>query len=477
MKERTRFAPSPTGMLHIGGLRTALWAYFLARQTDGAFVLRIEDTDQARTVEGGIQNIVETLERVGIAPDEGFRMGSNGVEEHGSLGPYKQSERLELYTRYAQQLIDTGHAYRCFCTKERLDMLRKGQQERGEQTRYDRHCLNLSDDEITKRLGDQHVVRMRVPEGETTFTDIVRGKVTFQHAEIDDQVILKSDGFPTYHLAVVVDDHHMEITTVIRGEEWLTSTPKHLILYKFLGFDAPKFAHVPLLLNSDKSKLSKRQGDVAADSYLERGYLPEALVNFIATLGYNPTGDRELYAQDELIKLFDLSRVKKSGAVVNFEKLDWMNKQYLSQMATNDVLRRLAGLGEQGIDENVIEVEKHRATTLFEIVEAAKQYKDTPDYDAHILVWKKSDAADARNMLMTARDYLDGLDTEQPCSILEETMKTWIKEQGIQTGAILWPLRVALSGAERSASPFEYIYILGKDEAQKRIQTAIEKLT
>lgn len=476
MQERTRFAPSPTGMLHIGGVRTALYAYFLAKQTGGAFLLRIEDTDQARSVEGGVENIVDTLHALGIDPDEGVVRQDGQLTEVGEFGPYRQSNRLDIYAKYAHQLIEQGDAYKCFCSRDRLDEVRKEQQKNKQQPKYDRHCLNLSDEEVEEKLkaNTPYVIRMKVPEGKSTVPDVIRGDVTFDHKEVDDQVIIKSDGFPTYHLAVVVDDHHMQITTVIRGEEWLPSTPKHLILYKMLGWDAPRFAHVPLLLNPDKSKLSKRQGDVAAEIYLEKGYLPDALVNFISTLGYNPTGDREIYAREELVELFDVSKVKKSGAVVNFEKLDWMNKQYMQELTREQLATLLGDLTE--VELRLAEVEKMRATTTHELKERIDQFKELGEYDATLLVWKKSDATDAREMLKAAADYLEAHGNADDVATFEASMKEWIQSQDIPTGNILWPMRIALSGNKVSPSPFELVYALGAEEAQRRIRLAIERL-
>ncbi|HJN84932.1 MAG TPA: glutamate--tRNA ligase, partial [Patescibacteria group bacterium] len=394
--------------------------------------------------------------------------------------PYQQSKRLDLYRKYALKLVDDGNAYYCFCSRERLDEIRKAQQKAKQQPKYDRHCCDLEKDDVEQKLASDtpYVIRMKVPEGKSKIQDMIRGEVVIDHSEVDDQVILKSDGFPTYHLAVVVDDHFMEITTVIRGEEWLPSTPKHLILFKMLGWDAPKFAHVPLLLNPDKSKLSKRQGDVAAESYLDRGYLPEAIVNFVSTLGYNPTADREIYEPDEFIDMFNLSKVKKSGAVVNFEKLDWMNKQYMMEMDTDELKNRLKPFlkGDEGDIDRIIEVEKSRQTTLVDLASSIAPFKELQGYDAHILIWRKSDGETAVDMLKEAREYIDGLDRLDDVVLLEASVKQWIKEQGIQTGDVLWPLRVALSGSERSPSPFEYIYVIGKTETLYRIDSAINKL-
>ncbi len=481
MKERTRFAPSPTGLLHIGGVRTALYAYLLAHQTGGQFILRIEDTDQSREVNGGVENIVHTLHALGLDPDEGLRLNAEGtIVDEGPHAPYQQSKRLSLYVTCANDLLQAGHAYRCFCTRERLEVLREEQRKTGQPPRYDRHCLDLPDDEVQARLAknEPSVIRLRVPEGQTTVHDAIRGDVVFDHAEVDDQVLLKSDGFPTYHLAVVVDDHDMKVTTVIRGEEWLPSTPKHLMLYAMFGWTPPRFAHVPLLLNADKSKLSKRQGDVAAEAYLERGYLPEAIVNFVATLGYNPTGDREIYTLKELIELFRLEEVKPSGAVVNFEKLDWLNRQYLQHMPVAkivDLLRtRTSNLPPR--IEQIVEVESRRATTLQDIMDAVPGYVDLPEYDAALLVWKKSDARDAVEMLGAARDFIAPMDEVKDMEAFETQTKEWIKTLGVATGNVLWPLRIALSGRAVSQSPFELVYALGVPEALKRIEQAIGRL-
>ena len=481
MKERTRFAPSPTGMLHIGSVRTALYAYFLAHQTGGQFVLRIEDTDQSREVDGGVKNIVGTMHALGLNPDEGVGLNASGeMVDEGPHAPYQQSKRLSLYAKCANELLATGHAYRCFCTRERLEQLRDVQRVSGKPPRYDRQCLGMTDAEVEARLAadEPHVIRMRVPEGSTTVHDVIRGDVVFHHAEVDDQVLLKSDGFPTYHLAVVVDDHDMEITTVIRGEEWLPSTPKHLMLYAMFGWEPPRFAHVPLLLNADKSKLSKRQGDVAAETYLQRGYLSEAVINFVATLGYNPTGDREVYSKEELIELFDLSEVKRSGAIVNFEKLDWLNRQYLQSWTANAVTERLRawdGPLPAGV-ERIVEVERHRATTLRDILDAIPTYASLPDYESALLVWKKSDARDAAEMLSAVRGYLDHYGDVADMGRFENDLKAWVASTGVSTGNVLWPLRIALSGRAVSPSPFELVYALGKTEAMARVDAAIARL-
>lgn len=323
---RTRFAPSPTGFLHVGGLRTALYSFLFAKKNHGQFILRIEDTDQTRQVENAVENLISTLEWAGINYDEGPIIG-------GPFGPYVQSERLPIYQENVNKLLELGHAYYCFCSAERLDQVRQRKIAAKLPPAYDRHCRNLDPKVVAERIsaGESFVIRMKVPlEGEITFTDLIRGMVTINYKNIDDQVLIKSDGFPTYHLAVVVDDHSMEISHVIRGEEWLSSTPKHLLLYEYFGWQAPQFAHIPLLLNPDKSKLSKRQGDVAVEDYVKKGFIKEALVNFIAFLGWNPGTTREIFSLEELIQEFSLERVGKSGAIFNVEKLCWINHKWLT---------------------------------------------------------------------------------------------------------------------------------------------------
>jgi nondiscriminating glutamyl-tRNA synthetase len=333
---RTRFAPSPTGYLHIGGVRTALYAEFVAKQAGGDFLLRIEDTDQSRYVEGAVESLCHAMKQLGIKPDEGVWLDDDGkIIQKGDHGPYIQSERKHIHQEYAKKLVEMDKAYYCFCTAERLDEVRKMQELTKRPTGYDGHCRNLSADEVQKRLeaGEAHVIRLKLPEeGSVTINDAIRGDVSFDWKLIDDQVIIKSDGMATYHLASMADDHDMKISHVIRGEEWLSSTPKHIFIYESFGWDLPVFAHLPLILNPDKSKLSKRQGDVAAEDYLKKGYLPEALINFLALLGWNPTADREIYTKQELIDLFDLSKVNKAGAVFQIDKLNWLNNHYLREM-------------------------------------------------------------------------------------------------------------------------------------------------
>jgi glutamyl-tRNA synthetase len=490
---RTRFAPSPTGYLHVGGLRTALYSYLLAKQQGGKFLLRIEDTDRERYVADGTLNILKSLYWAGIFPDEGVKFdnesipGESQIVQEGECDSYVQSERLAVYQEYIKQLLDNGSAYYCFCTSERLDEIRKKQELKKMPTQYDRHCLRLEKTEIHEKLaaGDKFVIRMKMSrEGETVFQDLIRGEIKFANKLIDDQVLIKSDGFPTYHFAVVVDDHLMQITHVIRGEEWISSTPKHIKLYEFFGWEAPNFAHLPLLLNPDKSKLSKRQGDVAVEDYRNKGYLPEALINFVAFLGWNPGDDRELFGLEELVEAFDLGKVNKSGAVFNLEKLDWYNKEYIKRLPLADLVQRAmpwleeAGLLVGNVEslEKVVALEKERITTLAELPDAVRFVFDLPSYTKDLLVWKKGTSEEVQKILPELKNYLDTISVQEwSKENLEEKIKNWIAERGFTMGSVLWPLRVALSGQQNSPGPFEIADALGKEETLRRITVALEK--
>ncbi|KKQ41185.1 MAG: Glutamate-tRNA ligase GltX [Candidatus Magasanikbacteria bacterium GW2011_GWA2_37_8] len=488
---RTRFAPSPTGFMHVGNLKMAITDYLISKQSGGQFLLRVEDTDRTRMVEGAVENLLHTLNWVGIIPDEGVKLGQDGkVVQVGDKGPYIQSERLEIYHKYVDELLGKGHAYYCFCSKERLEEVRKKQEENKQATGYDGHCRDIILADAKKRIeaGEGAVVRMRTPkEGVTKFNDLIRGEVVFENKLVDDQVILKSDGFPTYHLAVVVDDHLMEITHVIRGDEWMSSTPKHLVLYEMFGWQPPLFAHLPLLLNPDKSKLSKRQGDVAVEDYIKKGYLPEAIINFIAFLGWNPGDERELFSLEELIKEFSLEKVTKSGAVFNLEKLDWYNKEYLKRMDNEELAGICRSLMmekygitnyELGIMGKILALEKERATTLIELVENVKFVFELPNYDSSILIWKKSNLEEAKNILQGLINSLDTFSVQDwDKTTLEQKVGEWIKEKGFGNGNVLSPLRVALSGQQNSPGPFEIAEVLGKEETINRLQTAIKKIT
>lgn len=472
MKVVTRFAPSPTGYLHVGGLRTALYSYLYAKQQKGDFILRIEDTDQSRLVPGAVEALIQTMKTMGLNFDQ---------------GPFIQSERLEKYREHANRLLASGNAYYCFCSRERLEALREQQQASKEPMKYDRACLHLSQEEIDAKLAAQeaHVIRLLIPEGKSTFIDEIRGEITIDNKEIDDQVLLKTDGFPTYHLAVVTDDNDMQVTHIIRGEEWISSVPKHIILYNAFGFPIPKFAHLPLILNPDKSKLSKRQGDVAVEDYLAKGYLPEALINFVALLGFNPTADREIYTLEELIQFFDLSKINKSGAVFDHDKLNWMNGMYLRTKTTQELMslaKPFLQKSDVQIDElyfaRIVEIEKERLITLQELADRAQEYQQSVAFDASILVWKKADAEDAKMHLRAIRNLIEQLADESLSDrvIIETSIKKYIEEGSFQNGNVLWPLRAALSGKEKSPNPFELVWMFGKEESLKRIDYALSLL-
>lgn len=494
---RTRFAPSPTGYLHVGGLRTALYSYLLAKQNNGQFLLRIEDTDRERFVADGTSNILKSLYWANVIPDEGVTLDNVSdpddavIIQSGGKGPYIQSERLEIYQKYVDELIEKGFAYYCFCTQERLDEVREKCMKDKKQPGYDGHCreVDLSSAKARAAAGEKYTVRLKMPkDGETVFTDLIRGEVRIKNELVDDQVLLKSDGFPTYHLAVVVDDHLMEITHVVRGEEWISSTPKHLTLYKYFGWEPPKFAHLPLLLNSDHSKLSKRQGDVAVGDYIKKGYLPEALINFVAFLGWNPGTEQELFSLENLIKDFSLDKVGSSGSIFNLEKLDWYNREYLKKLTgeqlVNICLPWLQNESWFKADDfknktndwwaQVFDLEKERVTTLAEIPEAVKFVFDSPDYDPEILAWKKSDLKSARQVLVELKPVLSEIEENAWNKAgIESAVMNFISAKQYGNGDVLWPLRVSLSGQKNSPPPFDIAAVLSKEDLLKRLDKAI----
>jgi len=442
--------------------------------------LRVEDTDRTRFVPGATESLIRTLKLMGLEADEGPTLAG----EVGEYGPYIQSERTVIYQEHARALLEKGSAYYCFCSEERLTTKRQEQELAKLPTRYDRTCLNLTPEEIENKLaaGEKYVIRMRIPEGVTEFDDLVRGHVKFENTDIDDQVLLKSDSFPTYHLANVVDDHMMEISHVIRAEEWLSSTPKHVILYKAFGWTPPTFAHLPLILNADRSKLSKRQGDVAVEDYLKKGYLPEALNNFIALCGFNPKADQEIYSMQELIDLFEIEKVNKSGAVFDIEKLKWMNSQYIHKLSVDDLTTLCSPYLVEAdrtiapeLLTKICTVERERLVLLADIVEKVDSYQKLSDYAAEILVWKKSSREEALEQLQKIIPFIETLNLTS-VELIEKAIREYIVSNNLQNGAVLWPLRAALSGSATSPSPFELIWVLGKDETLARINHAIKLL-
>lgn len=473
---RVRFAPSPTGFVHVGSLRTALYNYLFARHHNGVNVLRVEDTDRTRYVEGAVENLLSTMKWAGITFDEGPMQG-------GEYGSYTQSERTDIYRAHAKELIEKGKAYYCFCSSERLDMVRKSQQAANLPPMYDRHCRNLSKEEVDQRVaaGEPHVVRLRIPIGEMIrFTDIVRGDIEFDSKTIDDQVLVKSDGFPTYHLANVVDDHYMKITHVIRGEEWLPSTPKHVILYQAFGWDHPEFAHLPLLLNPDRSKLSKRQGDVAVEDYKDKGYLPEALVNFVALLGWNPSATEEIFSMDDLIKGFNIEKVNKGGAVFNREKLDWMNSEYLRKMDPKEILEYVRPIAAQRgytvSDEYllaVIRLMQERARTTNDFVDFASYFYAPPaEFEEKYKLKHWTPAA--KESLQSLLNEFTKSEWTHPS--LEAVVREQAEKQGVSAGKLIHPIRLAVTGQGFGPGLFELLEVIGKDQVLSRIQHALETL-
>lgn len=472
---RSRFAPSPTGMLHIGGARTAMYAYLVAKHVGGQFLLRIEDTDAARYSAEGLKSIFDGLDWLGLERDEDSLKG-------GPHAPYTQSERKDLYAAGAKTLMDKGYAYRCFCTAERLDVMRQEQQAAKLPPKYDRLCLKLSAEEIEKHLaaGDAFVIRMKVPEeGIVQCDDLIRGHIEFAAKDLDDIVLMKSDGMPTYHLAMAVDDHDMEITHVLRGEEWLPSLPKHVLLYQFFGWEAPQFAHLPVFLNPGGGKLSKRQGGVSLQSFIEAGYLKEAIINFIALLGWNPKSEREFFSLQELITEFDLKNVNKAGAVFETEKLDWFNGQYIRRKSPEELLDLcrpwLPGDQSDELLKRIVTVEQSRLVKLSDIGTSLDVWlKPKVSYEGKLLVWKKMTPAMVQERLTWVAQQLEELrEVDWTLEKIETEMKNRIAKDNLSTGEVLWPMRVALSGQEKSPSPFELAWVLGKNTAISRIQDAL----
>jgi len=475
---RVRFAPSPTGFLHVGGLRTALYNFLFARRSGGAFILRIEDTDRSRFVEGAVENLIRTLEWAGLRYDEGPGKG-------GPLGPYIQSERLEIYRAHASMLVASGNAYYAFDTPEELEAMRKKQEKLQVPVREYRRALEIPGEEVKRRLsaGVPAVIRLKIPPAETVaFDDIVRGRVGFSSDGIDDQVLLKSDGYPTYHLANVVDDHLMGVTHVIRGEEWLPSTPKHVLLYRNFGWAMPQFAHLPLLLNPDRSKLSKRQGDVAVEEYRSKGFSPEALVNFVALLGWNPGDEREIFTLEELEKEFTLERVGKSGAVFNIEKLNWMNTEHLRRATDASLLElvrpAVAAAGIAGVPDayllDVIRLMKERVERPADFVSTGMYFfRDPLAYDdqAKKKHWKAESAEHVRRALEGFRQLTSWLPGD-----IESVVRAAAQASGVGAGALIHPLRLSVTGVALGPGLFELMSVLGKETCLRRIETCLTAL-
>ena len=483
MKIRTRFAPSPTGFMHVGNLRTALYEYLTAKHENGTFVLRIEDTDRERYVEGATQVIYDTLKLAGLEHDEGPDIG-------GEFGPYVQSERLNMYKPYAEQLVAEGKAYRCFCTKERLEALKENAPEG---TGYDRHCRDLSEEEIQKNLeeGIPYVIRQKMPlTGSTSYHDLVYGDITFPNEDLDDQILLKTDGFPTYNFANVIDDHTMGITHVVRGSEYLSSTPKYNLLYEAFGWEIPTYIHLPLIMgksvdeegNEVISKLSKRHGSTGFMDLVNEGYLPEAIINYIALLGWAPKDTREIFSLAELIEAFDINGISKSPAVFDYDKLSWVNQEHIKAM-TEDVFLQHAKpyYDEAGVDPScyalLAELLKPRITKFTEITEKLSFIKEYGDFELELFEHKKSKSTigSSKQMLEKAIPVLEALDWDREA--ITEAMKTLAESLEVKNSVVMWPVRIAAAGvAVTPGGCSEVMILLGKEESLRRIKHAYSRL-
>lgn len=482
---RVRYAPSPTGYPHIGNIRTALFNWLFDRHSGGQFIVRIEDTDQARKVEGALDNILDSLRWLGLDWDEGPDAG-------GDCGPYFQSERLELYRGHVRRLLEAGHAYKCYCSSERLERMRAEMAARKESMRsYDRHCRDLGPTEQAEfeARGTAPVIRFKIPlEGSTTFHDLIRGDITFENSELDDLVLLKSDGFPTYHLANVVDDHHMRISHIMRADEWLSSTPRHVLLYEAFGWEVPLYAHLPMILGPDKSKLSKRHGATSVTEFRDAGYLPEAMLNFMALLGWSLDDKTEIFSREELIRHFTIERISKTAAVFNHEKLLWMNGAYIRDLDPDDLATRLLPVLERDLPSSVprpisreyvrqiVPLIQERINTLNEAaVYADFFFVGEVDYEPASLIGKKMTPESTLNALKAAHaklEALDGFDHDT----LETTLRALAEELGLKAGQLFSPLRGATTGRTAAPPLFETMAVLGKQKCVRRIEAAIARL-
>ena len=479
-KVRTRYAPSPTGSMHVGNLRTALYEYLVAKSQGGTFVLRIEDTDRERYVEGAVDIIYNTLKSAGISHDEGPDVG-------GDFGPYVQSERKDMYLPYAQQLIDDGKAYRCFCTKERLEKLQEDSVGGG----YDRHCRDIPKEE-SDRLAAQgvpFVIRQKMPlEGSTTFEDAVYGSITVENSELQDQILIKTDGYPTYNFANVIDDHTMGITHVVRGSEYLSSTPKYNLLYEAFGWEIPTYIHLPLIMGKDEdgnvSKLSKRHGSTSFEDLVKEGYLPQAIINYIALLGWCPKDNQEIFSMDELIGVFSVDGISKSPAIFDYDKLEWMNGEYIKNMTLDEFAAVAEPYLKQGIKNESIDLKKvaailqQRVTRLTQIPDMISFFDVQPEYEKELFVNKKSktNLENSPVVLQMVIDKLKTLESWDHDSI-HDCLINLAQELGLKNGTVMWPARIAVSG--KTVTPggaIEILDILGREEAIGRMEKGLAKL-
>lgn len=482
-KVRTRFAPSPTGRMHVGNLRTALYAYLLARHAHGTFVLRIEDTDQKRSFDEAVRIINDTMKLTGLDYDE-------GPDKDGGVGPYVQSERVQsgIYMKYAKQLIEQGDAYYCFCTKERLDSLKQTipGEDGKEITKYDKHCLHLSKEEVQAKLdaGVPYVIRQNNPEtGTTTFNDAIFGEQTIDNSELDDMILIKSDGYPTYNFANVIDDHLMHITHVVRGNEYISSTPKYTRLYQAFGWEEPVYVHCPVITDENHKKLSKRSGHSSVEDLFDLGFLPEAVINFVALLGWSPEDNREFFTLKELEEVFDYHHISKSPAVFDMAKLRWMNGEYIKNMDDERyydfAIPQIKEVVKKPYDlKKIADLVKTRIETFPDIKPLVDFFQELPEYDVSMYVHKRSKTT-LENSLETLKDFLPRVEALPDTSFenIKEACQKYISEKEIKNGLLLWPLRTAVSGKQATpGGAYEIMDVLGKEESVRRIKKGIEML-
>ena len=478
---RTRFAPSPTGFMHIGNLRTALYEYLVAKSQGGDFVLRIEDTDRERYVEGAVDIIYNTLKVAGLQHDE-------GPDKPGEYGPYVQSERLNMYKPYAEQLIEQGKAYRCFCTKERLDSLKDDETPGGG---YDRHCRDLPQEEIDRLLaeGVPYVIRQKMPlDGSTTFTDAVFGEITVENSELQDQILIKTDGYPTYNFANVIDDHTMNITHVVRGCEYLSSTPKYNLLYEAFGWEVPTYIHLPLIMGKDAegnvAKLSKRHGSTGFEDLIKEGYLPQAIINYVALLGWCPSDNQEMFTLDELTRAFSIDGISKSPSIFDYDKLEWFNGEYIRKMSPEEFTSYAMPYYKEAVTSRELPWDKlcgilqQRVTKFTQIPEMIDFFDKLPEYDAEMFVNKKSktNLENAPVMLKAVTDRLTALESWDKDSI-HDCLINLAQELEVKNGTVMWPARIAAAGKKVTpGGAVEILEILGRDESLARLNLGLKKL-
>ena len=480
MEVRTRFAPSPTGYMHLGNLRSALYTYLFAKANDGKFILRIEDTDQSRYVPGAVDVVYRTLKSIGMKWDEGPDVG-------GDFGPYVQSERKNMYLPYVEQLVKAGKAYYCFCTEEELAARREQAQARGETFKYDKHCLHLSPEDVQRRIaaGEPYVIRQNVPEhGEASFDDVLYGHIAVDCADLDDMILIKADGMPTYNFANVIDDHTMGITHVMRGNEYLSSTPKYNLLYEAFGWEKPVYIHMTPIMRDATHKLSKRDGDAYFEDYLNKGYLKEAIVNYVALLGWNPGDEREFFTMDELIHAFSVDGMSKSPAIFDVNKLTWMNAEYVRRLSPEQFTEyalpyyEKAGVSAEHA-ELLARILQQRTEIFTQIPEMLDFIPELPDYDAELFTNKKSKTNPeiAKHVLEIAIEALDALPAweEQP---IHDALLGLAEKEGMKNGTMLWPVRIALAGKQVTpGGAIEIAILLGREESMRRLKVGLEKLS